>query len=134
MFNSFILFLLFAAGLAEKARALLAEMRTHGLQPNSHHHVAMIDLLARAGRLDEAEKYLLAHAPTDVVGFTCVMAACRERKDTARLERLAQLQAKLPTVSADDVAASSRLLANTYAATGQWDDRHRVVRSGTARS
>lgn len=71
-----------AGGLVSKAHEFMAELGAMGLQPliSEYCHAAMVDVLCRAGRLQEAEDYMLAYAPHDIVAHTTLLAACRQSK------------------------------------------------------
>ncbi|KAI5079172.1 hypothetical protein GOP47_0006843 [Adiantum capillus-veneris] len=62
----------------------------HGLAYRVDHYVCMIDLLGRAGHLDEAEK-LIAHISSEQasVAWLCLLGACKLHGDTERAARAA---------------------------------------------
>ncbi|MCO5597267.1 hypothetical protein L7F22_051343 [Adiantum nelumboides] len=62
--------------------------RDHGLPYRVDHYVCMIDLLGRAGHLDEAEK-LIAHIPSEQasVAWLCLLGACKIHEDKERAAR-----------------------------------------------
>ncbi|MCO5582772.1 hypothetical protein L7F22_036671 [Adiantum nelumboides] len=62
--------------------------RDHGLPYRVDHYVCMIDLLGRAGHLDEAEK-LIAHIPSEQasVAWLCLLGACKIHGDKERAAR-----------------------------------------------
>ena len=82
----------------------------------------MIDVLARSGRLDEAETLLRSLSSPDPVALKAVLGACRIHTDVKRAERIAhQLLSLDPTDAATHV-----MLANIYAAAGRMEDSERI--------
>ncbi|PIN09767.1 hypothetical protein CDL12_17647 [Handroanthus impetiginosus] len=66
------------SGLVEEGKFVFYSMQTYGLQPERQHHSCMIDLLGRAGLLEEAEK-LLKDTPWwgDPVIWSSILRSCR---------------------------------------------------------
>jgi pentatricopeptide repeat protein len=75
----------------------------------------LIDLLARAGKLDEAEALItqMPHDPT-VVSWTTLLGACRNQIDVERGERVAKQLFRLDSENPEPYVA----LSNIYAAAG----------------
>ncbi|KAH7283916.1 hypothetical protein KP509_34G031000 [Ceratopteris richardii] len=77
------------SGQIDAARLFFYSMnQEHGLPYRTDHYVCMIDLLGRAGHLDEAEK-LIAHIPGEqaTVAWLCLLGACKIHGDTERAAR-----------------------------------------------
>lgn len=89
------------------------------IAPRLEHYTCIIDLLGRAGRLDEAE-YLITKAPFEpnALVWRTLLGACRTHGniDLGRLaaENLLKLEPQ--------DAMTYVLLSNIYAAAGRWDD------------
>ncbi|TVU20768.1 hypothetical protein EJB05_30364, partial [Eragrostis curvula] len=91
--------------------------REYGIQPTIKHYGCMVDLLGRAGYLEEAEQ-LIAMMPMkpDVVIWGSVLAAARAQGNVLLGEKAAVELAKLdPNHGAVKVA-----LSNLYAEAGRW--------------
>ena len=75
----------------------------------------LIDLFARAGKLDEAEALIadMPHDPT-VVSWTTLLGACRKQVDVERGERVAKQLFRLDSQNPEPYVA----LSNIYAAAG----------------
>jgi pentatricopeptide repeat protein len=80
------------AGLLHEAREAFFSMSLdHGIAPKPSHCACMIDMFARVGRLDEAERFL-CNMPfkCGVVEWMALLGACRSRGDVQRAERAAE--------------------------------------------
>ncbi|XP_031476303.1 pentatricopeptide repeat-containing protein At3g62890-like [Nymphaea colorata] len=112
------------AGLVEKGRMYFNMMKSeYNLEPKSEHFGCMVDLLGRAGYLDEAFE-LIKSMPMEphVVVWGALLNACRIHGNVKLAEtvgfRLIELN---PTNCGNYV-----LLANIYAKANRWDDSVRV--------
>ncbi|KAF9595876.1 hypothetical protein IFM89_005362 [Coptis chinensis] len=97
----------------------------YGIRPTREHCCCVVDMLARAGRLKEAENFIsqMLFDP-DIVVFKTLLAACRNRGDVEVAKRAADSVWKLdPSDSASHV-----LLGNILASTGNWGEVARVRR------
>ncbi|XP_049934110.1 putative pentatricopeptide repeat-containing protein At5g40405 isoform X2 [Nymphaea colorata] len=107
------------AGLVEKGQLHFQSMiHTDGLEPIAEHYGCMVDILGRAGRLDEAIDFINSMPVVPHVGvWGALLNACRlyKRTDVAQyaLRKIVELEAK------NDGAYV--LLSNTYASTNTWD-------------
>lgn len=93
------------------------------------HYNCVVDLLARAGRLDEAEKLANEMPPPGPGQATLqtLLAACRSRKDVERAERIFYRLERMVGDEASPLMASPMvLLGNTYAAVGRHEDALKV--------
>ncbi|XP_057835812.2 pentatricopeptide repeat-containing protein At3g24000, mitochondrial [Cryptomeria japonica] len=115
-----VLFACSHAGLVNEGRHLFNSMALdYGITPQTQHYACMIDLLGRAGHMNEAED-LLRKMPVkpDGIVWKSLLAACRIHKNTKlgkyAAENLFELE---PQNSAPYV-----LLSNLYAAAGKWDE------------
>ncbi len=95
----------------------------HKIVPTLEHYGCMVDLLGRAGQLDNAEK-MITTAPVapDVVTWMTLLGACRLYGDVERAERVA---ARIFDLEPQN-AAVYVLLGNIYAAAGRWADEARI--------
>jgi pentatricopeptide repeat protein len=78
------------SGLVDEGRQCFASMKECGIMPGVDHYNCMLDLLTRAGMLDEAES-LINEMPITPgsVGWTTILGGCRDRFDAPRGERAA---------------------------------------------
>eukprot|EP01018_Ginkgo_biloba_P009818 Gb_14459 [translate_table: standard] len=93
------------------------------ITPGGQHYCCMVDLLGRAGHLDEAHNFInkmpIKPSP-DVWGS--LLAACRNHTNIELGERVAERLFELdPENSAHYV-----LLSNMYARAGRWEDKEKV--------
>ncbi|XP_059634615.1 pentatricopeptide repeat-containing protein At1g11290, chloroplastic-like isoform X2 [Cornus florida] len=107
------------AGLVDKGQAYFNSMsEIYGIAPSVEHLSCLIDLLGRAGRLNEAEEYIekfpFGHDPV-ILGS--LLSSCRLHGDVVIGERLARRLLKREPVT----TSSYVLLSNLYASDGMWD-------------
>ncbi|MQL96495.1 hypothetical protein Taro_029175 [Colocasia esculenta] len=91
---------------------------TYGLKPRVEHYGCMVDMLGRAGLLEEAEQLVLnmPMRPDDVI-FKALLSACKIRGNVEMGTRVAmRLMELAPRDSGCYV-----LLSNLYASLGDWD-------------
>lgn len=107
------------AGLLEEGRRCFSAMaQDWGITPTVEHYGCMVDLLARAGQVDEAEaliKSMPVQANTKIWG--ALLGACRIHGNVLVAERAADSSLKLDP----DNAAVYVVLAHMYAAAGMWE-------------
>lgn len=117
-------------GLVEKGYHLFCMMEErYGIEPSVEHYGCMVDMYARAGRLEEAYQFVLRMpARPNAVVWRTVLGACSVRGDVAMAERVERRLAELEPGDAGDHV----LLSNTYAAAGRWEDAA-VVRTTMSR-
>ncbi|XXG75049.1 hypothetical protein AAC387_Pa07g3638 [Persea americana] len=98
-------------------------VQTHELMPTAKHYACMVDLLGRAGLIDEACA-LIEGMPIepDVNVWAALLSACRVRGNVRTAEKACR---RLFELKADDVGYNV-LLANVYASCGRWDDVSKV--------
>ncbi|XP_024168862.1 pentatricopeptide repeat-containing protein At2g13600 [Rosa chinensis] len=112
------------AGLVEEGRNIFYTMNEeHGVVPLKDHYTCMVDLLGRAGCLDEA-KNLIEVMPMqpDAVIWGSLLAACKVHRNINLGKYVAEkLLAIEPRNSGPYV-----LLSNMYAELGRWSDVVRV--------
>ncbi|XP_048319258.2 putative pentatricopeptide repeat-containing protein At1g68930 [Ziziphus jujuba] len=108
------------AGLVEKGHEYFESMvKKHGITPTSDHYTCMIDLLGRAGRLEEAKGFInkMPFKP-DAIGWATLLSSCRLHHNVEigkwAADFLLEIEPHNP--------ASYILLSSIYAANGKWDD------------
>lgn len=115
------------AGLVELGKRYFKIMKNvYNLEPNIKHYGCMVDLLGRAGQLEEAEE-LVRGMPmkADIVIWGTLLAACRTHGNVEIGERAAKSLARLePSHGAGRV-----LLSNIYADAGRWEDAFSIRRA-----
>ncbi|XP_057836235.1 pentatricopeptide repeat-containing protein At2g13600 isoform X2 [Cryptomeria japonica] len=108
-------------GLVEKGYRYFNSMeRDYGIIPREEHYSCMVDLLARAGQLVDAELFInkMPFEPGSLVWRT-LLGACRLHCNVELGERAA---ARLLKLESQDMSTYV-LLSNIYASAGRWDDR-----------
>ncbi|KAL8463932.1 hypothetical protein ACS0TY_033753 [Phlomoides rotata] len=107
-------------GLVDEGMQLFESMeREHGVAPTREHISCVIDLLARAGRIHDAEAFInqMVFEP-DIVMWKTLLAACKTRGNIEVGKRVAESILKIdPSNSAAHV-----LLCSIYASAGDWKD------------
>ncbi|MCO5580091.1 hypothetical protein L7F22_033957 [Adiantum nelumboides] len=93
--------------------------QAYGINPVTEHYVCMVDLLGRAGRLEEAEFYVkeLISKP-NAMAWRALLSACRNLGDVEKAECVADCIVEL--LPEDEGAFV--LLSNVYGASGMDDD------------
>ncbi|CAN6281170.1 unnamed protein product [Urochloa humidicola] len=112
------------AGFVDKGKAYYEQMRNeHGITPEMSHYACMVDLLARAGLLTEAQEFIqrMPVAP-DAIVWGSLLSACRVQKNADLAELAAE---KLLSIDPNNGGAYSAL-ANVYSACGRWNDAARI--------
>ncbi|KAF8391119.1 hypothetical protein HHK36_023420 [Tetracentron sinense] len=108
------------SGMVDEARYYFSLMTgTYKIEPTHKHYGCMVDVLGRAGLLDEAEE-LIRNLPVkpDAVIWGSLLSACRKHGDNEMGKRAAKHIIELdPSDSCSYV-----LLSNVYAAAGQFED------------
>ncbi|RWR76240.1 Pentatricopeptide repeat [Cinnamomum micranthum f. kanehirae] len=114
-------------GLIEEGLGIFISMiEEHGIEPRVEHYTCMVDLLGRAGHLDDAME-VIERMPIepDVSTWGALLGACRVHQNVylGRLaaERLFDLDPKNP--------GPYVLMSNIYAAAGRWKEANEVRNS-----
>ncbi|KAK9147071.1 hypothetical protein Sjap_006974 [Stephania japonica] len=111
-------------GLVEMAWHYFNTMKTvYGISPQIEHYGCMVDVLGRAGRLEEAMSFLKSSpAKVDAILWGTILGACWIHRDVKLGENVGDLLFRLePNDSGIHV-----LLSNIYARVGRWDDARKV--------
>ncbi|KAG0512445.1 hypothetical protein BDA96_10G013900 [Sorghum bicolor] len=106
------------AGLVDEGLRHLGAMEdAYGVAPGVEHYGCAVDMLGRAGRLDEAEALVAAMpVPPDALVRGSLLAACRACGDVERAERVMRWMA---AVDRDGEAGDHVLMSNMYASEGR---------------
>ncbi|KAE8649760.1 pentatricopeptide repeat-containing protein At2g03880, mitochondrial isoform X1 [Cucumis sativus] len=122
--------LLFAcshAGLVETGQSYFESMeKVYGIKPASDHYACMIDLLGRAGKINEAEHLLnRMDVEPDATIWKSLLSACRVHGNLELGERAGKNLIKLePSNSLPYV-----LLSNMFSVAGRWEDAAHIRRA-----
>ncbi|CAN6287897.1 unnamed protein product [Urochloa humidicola] len=106
-------------GLVDGLKYFYSMKDEHGIEPKEEHYSCVIDMYGRAGRLDEAEKFI-SEMPIkpNAHGWCSLLGACRMRGNKELGEIAAQNLMKLePGNTGIHVS-----LSGIYASLGQWED------------
>ncbi|KAJ1428786.1 Tetratricopeptide-like helical domain superfamily [Sesbania bispinosa] len=108
------------AGLVEPGRRIFRSMKSaYNVEPDIKHYGCMVDLLGRAGLLEEAEEMIRSMPmEADVVIWGTLLAASRTHGNVSVGERAAESLAGL----APSHGGGKVLLSNIYADAGRWED------------
>lgn len=107
-------------GLVDRGTEYFYSMnRDYGIIANSKHYTCMVDLLGRAGRLDEAQN-LMRKMPfePDAATWGALLGACRVHGNTELGEKAAEVIFEMEPENSGMYV----LLSNLYAASGRWGD------------
>eukprot|EP01018_Ginkgo_biloba_P030400 Gb_19693 [translate_table: standard] len=108
------------AGLVNEGWQYFDQMsRDYGIIPRVEHYACMVDLLGRAGRLEEAHEFI-KNMPIkpDAGVWGALLGACRVYCSTKLGELVAEHLLELEPENDGNYV----LLSNIYAAAGRWDD------------
>ncbi|CAL5340336.1 unnamed protein product [Camellia sinensis] len=107
------------SGLVEEGKRWFKAMKEFGLEPRIEHYGCMVDLLGRAGCLEEAEK-LIESMPYEANGIilSSLLFACGYAKDVTRAERIRQKVIKMEPWNDGNYV----MLRNLYAEERRWRD------------
>ena len=110
-------------GLVEEGRHYFFSMEEHGLIPLKDHYTCMVDLLGRAGCLNEA-KNLIEAMPVnpDAVVWGSLLAACKVHGNIEMGKHAAEKLLEIDPWNSGPYV----LLSNMYAELGRWGDVVRV--------
>ncbi|KAF5183837.1 Pentatricopeptide repeat-containing protein [Thalictrum thalictroides] len=112
------------AGLFEEGYRCFSSMSTdHRLMPTADHYSIMVDLLGRAGKLEEAYKLIKSMPMRPHAGvWGALLLACRVHCNVELGEIAAQHCIELEP----DTSGYYSLLANIYASAERWEDAKRL--------
>ncbi|KAF3636332.1 hypothetical protein FXO38_24254 [Capsicum annuum] len=107
-------------GLVEEGQKLFADMwRVHKLKPRIEHYGCMVDLLGRAGLIDEAMEFV-QHMPIepDASIWGSILAACRIQGKVELAEHVTEILVNIES----EKDGTYVLMSNTYASVSKWRD------------
>ncbi|XP_076958801.1 pentatricopeptide repeat-containing protein At2g44880-like [Bidens hawaiensis] len=112
------------SGLVEEGKSWFKSMQDFGIVPKIEHYGCMIDILGRAGCLEEAEKIMddMPYEVNDII-LSSVLSACGYAKDVKRAERI--LNKKYEKGVYND--GNYITLRNLYAQDRRWVDVEEVL-------
>ncbi|KAI7728281.1 hypothetical protein M8C21_006584, partial [Ambrosia artemisiifolia] len=115
------------SGLVEKGRFYFDQMKQdYNIDPQIEHYACVVDLLARSGRLTEAEKFILSMPiKPDASIWGSLLSACRASGHTEIAERASKQIIKLNSENTGYYI----LVSNAYASLGKWDQVRMVRKS-----
>ncbi|XP_042495771.1 pentatricopeptide repeat-containing protein At4g14170-like isoform X1 [Macadamia integrifolia] len=110
-------------GMVEKGRKYFDQMCSQGIEPSQMHYACMVDLLGRAGHLEEASE-LIRSLPVepDANIWGALLGACRF---SGHIE-LARWAAEHLFELKPEHCGYYILLSNMYAEAGNWDEANKV--------
>lgn len=110
------------AGLVDQGWSLYHSMiNDYGISPDMEHYSCMVDMLGRAGRIDDACNFVRTmpdEPDANVLG--CLLAACRIHNITEDVNLLEAFHDKFRD------SGYHILMSNIYASTKKWEDASRV--------
>ncbi|KAM3016549.1 hypothetical protein FF2_000556 [Malus domestica] len=114
-------------GLVEQGRSYYNLMRNvHKIEPTHSHYACMIDLLGRAGLLQEAFNFIQSlPVKPDVIAWGSLLSCCKVHKNVD----LAKVAAERLLLIDPDKSGAHSALANLYSACGRWEEAAQVRRS-----
>jgi pentatricopeptide repeat protein len=122
------------AGLVDEGRRFFREMRhVYRIEPTMRHYSAMVDVLGRNGRLQEAYDFVMdMRVEADPVVWRTLLGACQLHSSKDCIDIVSKVQERLlelePRRSGNYV-----MVANIYSDIGSWDEAakaRRVMREG----
>lgn len=107
-------------GMVEEGWKIYRTMeKEHGIVPTKEHCSCMVDLLARAGFLHEAEDFIQQmDFDPDIVVWKTLLAACKTHGNVVIAKRAADNVIKIDPFN----SAAHVLLCSIYASSGRWGD------------
>ncbi|XP_058092391.1 putative pentatricopeptide repeat-containing protein At1g68930 [Magnolia sinica] len=112
------------AGLVEEGHAYFKSMQEdYGIVPDVEHFTCMVDLLSRAGRLDEAKDFIHKNGISHLnVVWRALLSACRVHNNIEMGKWASEQLLQLEPFD----AGSYILLSNIYATTQRWAEAAKV--------
>ncbi|KAL2552438.1 Pentatricopeptide repeat-containing protein [Forsythia ovata] len=115
-----VLFACSHCGLVDKGLFYFNSMENvYGIMPSERHYTSVVDMLSRAGRISEAEKFItnMPFEP-EVNAWAALLSGCK----TYGNEKLAEKIARKLSELAETKSGGYVLLSNIYASSGRWLD------------
>ena len=106
------------AGFVDEGRQIFCAMKDYGVEPTVIHYSCMVDLLGRAGLLEETKRFISSMpVEADASTWGALLGACKTYGNVELGELAAKEVLKLEPAGASPYV----LLSNIYATAGQWD-------------
>ncbi|KAJ0987437.1 hypothetical protein J5N97_005793 [Dioscorea zingiberensis] len=111
-------------GMVEEGHKYFKLMRTeYGIEPNVKHYGCMVDILGRAGLLEEASNFVDdMKVEPDAIVWRALLGACRIHGNVELGEHANKQLLKLRGGSSGDYV----LLSNIYASMGKWGGKEKI--------
>ena len=109
------------AGLVNQGRRLFDSIKgTYNLNPKAEHYSCLVDILGRAGLVDESMDVVSTIPPSerDEAVLVALLGACKLHGDVTIANSIGEKLLEFESSSSGGYV----LLANTFAAEGQWDE------------
>ncbi|XP_043721538.1 putative pentatricopeptide repeat-containing protein At3g15130 [Telopea speciosissima] len=112
------------AGLIEESHKYFSRLcKDHQCEPKIEHYACMVDLLGRAGRLEEARNLIKTMPFEPSVGiWQTLLSACRLHKDLDIGREVGEVLLKLDC----DNPVNHVMMSNLYVEVGEWKEYERV--------
>ncbi|KAI9186543.1 hypothetical protein LWI28_018378 [Acer negundo] len=116
------------AGLVEEGLSLFDTMNSKwDLEPNKQHYGCIVDLLGRAGHLNEAYEFIMGMpVKPDAILWRSLLSACNVHEDIVMGEKVGKILLQLqPESISEDLTGTSEdyvALSNVYASAGRWQE------------
>ena len=114
------------AGLVEEGRKNFHSMvEDFGITPSIHHYGCMVELLGKAGMIDEAYDLMgkMKDEPNIVI-MTSILASCKMHRNLAIAEKLIRRVLRMASPEVDGGVYT--LVSDLYAMRGKWNDAEHV--------
>ncbi|KAK6777070.1 hypothetical protein RDI58_023787 [Solanum bulbocastanum] len=110
-------------GMVEEAYRCFISIQKYGLAPSVDHYAIVVDLLSRAGRLEEAHGLIKSMSIQPHAGvWGALLLGCSLHNNL----ELGEIAATRCIELEPDSSGYLSLLANVYASSGRWDDAERL--------
>ncbi|XP_057455723.1 pentatricopeptide repeat-containing protein At2g29760, chloroplastic-like [Lotus japonicus] len=118
-------------GLVDKGREFFTIMRRdYGIVPGVEHYGCLVDLLSRAGRLEEAREVIAnMSVPPNGVVWGALLGGCRLHKNIKLAEEAMRHLSELDPLNDGYYV----VMSNVYAEAGKWEEVSRIRRSMKSR-
>ncbi|PSS24929.1 Pentatricopeptide repeat-containing protein [Actinidia chinensis var. chinensis] len=113
-------------GLVDKGMELLESMdRIYGIRPRMEHYACVVDMLGRAGLVNEAKIFIegLPIKP-DILIWQALLGACGIHGDS----EVGKYAADRLFLASPNSPAAYILMANIYSSRGKWKERARIIK------
>ncbi|KAB1221584.1 hypothetical protein CJ030_MR2G027103 [Morella rubra] len=112
-------------GLVEKVRIYFKMIEECGLEPGIQHYGCMVDLLGKAGLLEEAYQIIRTmRAAPNIVVWGSFLSACREHKQFDMAEKV--IGQVLTTVKPENDGGVYTIISDLYVLGEKWDEAERL--------